>query len=90
MAGKGNIIGSTFEDLAAIISLVENKERIGVCLDTAHTFAAGYDLRASAKYDETMAKFEESVGLNYIKAFHVNDSKAEYVYTNGRPLLFLC
>jgi len=76
MASLGNTIGGTFEDLAAIIEHVQNKERVGVCLDTCHIFAAGYDLRTPEAYAETMTKFDDIVGLKYLKAFHMNDSKA--------------
>lgn len=76
MATLGNTIGGTFADLAAIINLVKDKSRVGVCLDTCHVFAAGYDLRSPEAYAETMRKFDEEIGLSYLKAFHVNDSKA--------------
>ncbi|KAH9869263.1 hypothetical protein IAQ61_006468, partial [Plenodomus lingam] len=76
MATLGNTIGGTFADLASIIQLVEDKSRVGVCLDTCHVFAAGYDLRTSEAYAATMEQFDEVVGLEYLKAFHVNDSKA--------------
>jgi AP endonuclease-1 len=76
MASLGNTIGGTFADLAAIINLVNDKSRIGVCLDTCHVFAAGYDLRSPEAYAETIEKFDKEIGLEYLKAFHVNDSKA--------------
>ncbi|KAH7115274.1 xylose isomerase-like protein [Dendryphion nanum] len=76
MASHGNTIGGTFEDIADIIKLVEDKDRVGVCLDTCHVFAAGYDLRTPEAYAETMEKFDEVIGLKYLKAFHINDSKA--------------
>ncbi|KAJ4347763.1 DNA-(apurinic or apyrimidinic site) lyase [Ascochyta clinopodiicola] len=76
MASLGNTIGGTFEDIAAIISHVENKDRVGVCLDTCHVFAAGYDLRTPDTYAEVMQKFDEVIGLKYLMALHVNDSKA--------------
>lgn len=72
----GNTIGCTFEELAEIIALVDDKSRIGVCLDTCHVFAAGYDLRTPEAYARTMRQFEDTIGLKYLKAFHVNDSKA--------------
>jgi len=77
-AGKNNIIGFQFEDLAAIIKLVNDKTRIGVCFDTCHAFAAGYDLRTPEAYAATFQKFDEIVGLSYLKAFHANDSKADF------------
>lgn len=76
MATLGNTIGGTFEDLANIISHVTNKDRVGVCLDTCHVFAAGYDLRTPEAYAKTMKEFDEVIGFKYLKAFHVNDSKA--------------
>jgi AP endonuclease 1 len=76
MAAAGNTIGSTFEELAAIINHVEDKTRVGVCLDTCHIFAAGYDLRTPEAFQETLAKFEETIGIKYLRAIHVNDSKA--------------
>ncbi|KAJ4303553.1 DNA-(apurinic or apyrimidinic site) lyase [Kalmusia sp. IMI 367209] len=76
MATLGNTIGGTFKDIADIIELVENKDRIGVCLDTCHIFAAGYDLRTPEAYAKTMQEFDETIGLKYLKALHVNDSKA--------------
>ncbi|GKT55236.1 DNA-(apurinic or apyrimidinic site) lyase [Colletotrichum tofieldiae] len=78
MAGAGNVIGTKFEDLKQIIDKVEDKERVGVCIDTCHAFAAGYDLRTPEKFHETMKEFDEIVGNKYLKAFHLNDSKAPF------------
>lgn len=78
MAGHGNIIGSSFEDLAGIISLVTDKSRVGVCLDTCHAFAAGYDLRTEEAYQKTMQQFDDIVGLKYLSALHINDSKTPF------------
>ncbi|KAI1488710.1 xylose isomerase-like protein [Biscogniauxia mediterranea] len=78
MAGSGNVVGSTFEDLRDIIALVDDKDRVGVCIDTCHAFAAGYDLRAPEAFAETMSKFADVVGGKYLKAFHLNDSKAPF------------
>ncbi|KAK1981446.1 xylose isomerase-like protein [Colletotrichum cereale] len=78
MAGAGNVIGTKFEDLKQIIDKVEDKERVGVCIDTCHAFAAGYDLRTPEKFHETMKEFDEVVGNKYLKAFHLNDSKAPF------------
>ncbi|KAL8999213.1 MAG: hypothetical protein Q9169_001878 [Polycauliona sp. 2 TL-2023] len=78
MAGSGNVIGSTFSDLAAIISLVSDKSRIGVCLDTCHLFAAGYDLRTPTTFSAVMNDLDKTVGLKYVKALHLNDSKAPF------------
>jgi AP endonuclease 1 len=76
MASLGNTIGGTFADLAEIIALVDDKDRVGVCLDTCHVFAAGYDLRTPEAYAATMEEFDTIIGLHYLKALHVNDSKA--------------
>ncbi|KAL9033303.1 MAG: hypothetical protein Q9180_006015, partial [Flavoplaca navasiana] len=78
MAGSGNVIGSTFDDLASIISLVNDKSRIGVCLDTCHLFAAGYDLRTPTAFRAVMQDLDDTVGLKYVKALHLNDSKAPF------------
>lgn len=74
-AGQGTNLGSTFEELASIIDQVEAKERIGICLDTCHVFAAGYDIRTDETYAETMRKFDETLGFDRLKAIHLNDSK---------------
>ncbi len=76
MASLGNTIGGTFADIGAIIALVRDKSRVGVCLDTCHVFAAGYDLRTPEAYESTMERFDRDIGLKYLKAFHINDSKA--------------
>ena len=77
MATRGsNIIGSTFEDLRDIINEVEDKDRIGVCLDTCHVFAAGYDLREPKAFKTTLEQFDDIIGMRYLKALHLNDSKA--------------
>lgn len=76
MAGSGSVIGSTFSDLASIIEQVADKSRIGVCIDTCHIFAAGYDLRAPAAFSQVMDDFERTVGSGHLKALHLNDSKA--------------
>lgn len=70
MAGSGNVIGSTFEDLRDIIALVQDKSRVGVCIDTCHAFAAGYDLRTPSAFRETMNTFNSVIGAQYLKAFH--------------------
>ncbi|KAL8771898.1 MAG: hypothetical protein Q9209_002836 [Squamulea sp. 1 TL-2023] len=78
MAGSGNVLGSTFHDLASIISLVDDKSRIGICLDTCHLFAAGYDLRSPASFAAVMQDLDSTVGFQYVKALHLNDSKAPF------------
>lgn len=76
-AGQGTNLGYKFEHLAHIIDRVEDKSRVGVCLDTAHTLAAGYEIRTREGYDDTFNKFEEIVGFKYLKGMHINDSKKE-------------
>lgn len=76
-AGQGTNLGYKFEQLAHIIDKVDDKSRVGVCLDTAHTLAAGYEIRTRVSYDETFNKFEEIVGFKYLKGMHINDSKKE-------------
>lgn len=73
-----NTLGATFEDLRDIIALVGNKERVGVCLDTCHSFAAGYDLRTAPALQETLRQFDDIVGLQYLRALHLNDSKGMF------------
>ena len=85
MATAGsNVVGSAFEDLRDIIAQVDDKSRIGVCLDTCHAFAAGYDLRSPEAFKETLDKFDKIVGMKYLKALHLNDSKAPLA--GGRDL----
>ncbi len=74
-AGQGTTLGRTFEEIAAIIDLVEDKARVGVCMDTCHIFAAGYDYRTPELYAATMAQFDSTVGLDRLKVLHLNDSK---------------
>lgn len=73
---EGNTIGGTFEELRDIIAQVDDKTRVGVCLDTCHIFAAGYDIRTPDAFKATLEKFDNTIGLSYLKALHVNDSKA--------------
>ena len=74
-AGQGTNLGYKFEHLAHIINKVEDKSRVGVCLDTCHTFTGGYDLRTREAYDKTMNAFGKIVGFEYLSAMHINDSK---------------
>jgi len=74
-AGQGSNLGYKFEHLGYIIDRIEEKSRVGVCLDTCHTFTAGYDLRTRGAYDETMEAFERIVGFQYLMGMHLNDSK---------------
>ncbi|KAF3941604.1 hypothetical protein ABW19_dt0208568 [Dactylella cylindrospora] len=78
MAGQGNVIGCKFEDLRDIISLVKDKSRIGVCIDTCHSFSAGYDLRSQETYRAVMKEFDDVIGFRYLSALHLNDSKAPF------------
>ncbi len=75
-AGQGTNLGYKFEHLAYIRSNVKAPERIGICLDTCHTYSAGYD--TVNKYDEVMAEFDRIIGLEHLKAFHLNDSKKAF------------
>jgi len=76
-AGQGTTLGYSFDHLAAIIEQVEDKSRVGVCLDTCHTFTAGYDLRTHEACEETFGQFDKIVGFNYLCGMHLNDSKPE-------------
>jgi len=76
-AGQGTNLGYTFEHLAYIIERVEDKSRVGVCLDTCHTFVAGYDLRTREACAATFAEFERIVGFSYLRGMHLNDSKPD-------------
>jgi len=74
-AGQGSNLGWRFEHLAHIIDKVEDKSRIGVCIDTCHMFTAGYDIRTREAYDKTWDEFERIVGFQYLMGMHINDSK---------------
>lgn len=76
-AGQGTVVGSTFEELAYIISYVKKAVPIGVCMDTCHVFAAGYDIRTAKALKETLQQFDSIIGLEFLHAFHLNDSKGE-------------
>lgn len=76
MAGHGNLIGSNLQDIRDVIEMVEDKSRVGVCIDTCHTFAAGYDITTKEKWEEFWATYELVVGWQYLSAIHLNDSKA--------------
>lgn len=76
-AGQGSNLGWKFEHLAHIIDKVEEKSRVGVCLDTCHMFTAGYDIRTRDAYDISMAQFENIVGFKYLMGMHLNDSKPD-------------
>ena len=76
-AGQGTVLGHRCEQIAAIIAGVEDPERVGVCIDTCHIFAAGYDISNRKGYESTLRAFEETVGLKKLVAIHVNDSRGE-------------
>lgn len=76
-AGQGTCLGDCFEQLASILERVGEPDRAGVCLDTCHLFAAGYDIRTEDGYEGTIREFDRLIGIRSIKAFHVNDSKKE-------------
>jgi len=74
-AGQGTNLGYKFEHLAYIIDRIEDKSRIGVCIDTCHMFTAGYDIRTREAYDKTWGEFDELVGSKYLMGMHLNDSQ---------------
>lgn len=74
-AGQGSNLGYKFEHLKFIMDLIPFKERVGVCLDTAHVFAAGYDIKSDGGFDKVLDEFERIIGLKHLKAIHLNDSK---------------
>ncbi len=76
-AGQGTNLGHTFEQIAHIIDKVEDKSRVGVCIDTAHTLASGYEIRTEKSFNDTFQSFEDIVGFKYLKGMHINDSKKE-------------
>lgn len=76
-AGQGSNLGWKFEHLAHIIDKIEDKSRVGVCIDTCHMFTAGYDIRTKEAYDISMAEFENVVGFKYLRGMHLNDSKPD-------------
>jgi len=77
-AGQGSNMGNQFEHLARIIGNVQDKTRIGVCLDTCHTYSAGYDIKTVKAFENTLEEFDNIVGVNYLKAIHLNDSKKAF------------
>jgi len=76
-AGQGTNLGHTFEQLREIIDNVEDKSRVGVCIDTCHAFTSGYNVKTAEGFNETFRKFDEIVGFNYLKGMHLNDSKKD-------------
>ena len=76
-AGQGTNLGFSFYQLKKIIDQVEDKRRVGVCIDTCHAYSAGYDLKTKAGFEKVFQEFEEVVGFGYLKGMHINDSKKE-------------
>ena len=76
-AGQGSNLGYDFAQLAYVIGKISNKDRIGVCIDTCHAFAAGYDLRSPQAYERTMSEFDRTIGYKFLSGMHLNDTKNE-------------
>ena len=76
-AGQGSNLGFRFEQIARIIELVEDRSRVGVCLDTCHLFASGYDIRTPEAIDAMLEEFDRKVGLRYLRGMHLNDAKQQ-------------
>lgn len=76
-AGQGSNVGFSFQHLAHIISKVDDKNRVGICIDTCHTYSAGYDLKTEDGYEKTFEEFDNEVGFKYLRAIHLNDTKKE-------------
>ena len=76
-AGQGTAIGHDIKQLGAILESIQAPERVGICLDTCHLFAAGYDLRDEGEYDKMVAELKKHVGLKRVECIHTNDSKGE-------------
>jgi deoxyribonuclease-4 len=76
-AGQGSNLGYKFEHLAYLIDKIEDKSRVGVCIDTCHMFVSGYDIRTRDSYDKTWNEFDKIVGREYLKGMHINDSKPD-------------
>jgi len=77
-AGQGSNVGFSFQHIAYIIDKVEDKSRVGVCIDTCHTYSAGYDLKTEEGYNNTFREFDETVGAHYLRAIHLNDTKKPF------------
>jgi len=77
-AGQGSNLGYRFEQIGAMIDATKESDRIRVCFDTEHAFAAGYDIRTKDGYEQTFSEFDEAIGLDRLAAFHLNDSKKEF------------
>ncbi len=77
-AGQGSNLGYTFEQIGFIINKVEDKSRVGVCIDTCHAFTSGYNLKTPEGFAETFSRFDNIVGFKYLRGIHINDSKKEF------------
>jgi deoxyribonuclease-4 len=77
-AGQGSNVGHTFEQLKFIIDLVEDKSRVGICIDSCHAYTAGYNLKTPEGFFETFRLFDEKIGFSYLKGMHLNDSKKDF------------
>lgn len=77
-AGQGSNLGHTFEQIRMIIDHVEDKSRVGVCIDTCHAYTSGYNIKTAHGFNETFRLFEEIIGIGYLKGMHINDSKKEH------------
>ena len=77
-AGQGSNVGFSFQHIAYIIDKVEDKSRVGVCIDTCHTYSAGYDLKTEEGYNSTFREFDETIGAHYLRAIHLNDTKKPF------------
>ena len=77
-AGQGSNLGWKFEHIAQIIDKVEDKSRVGVCIDTCHMFSAGYDIRTREAYEKSWSEFDKIIGFKYLMGMHINDSKAKF------------
>lgn len=83
-AGQGSTLGRAFEEIAAMIDLIDDKSRVSVCLDTCHIFAAGYDIRTPQSYVETIQTLDQTIGLSYLKVIHLNDSLKPFASNRDR------
>jgi deoxyribonuclease-4 len=77
-AGQGTNLGYTFEQIKHIIDFVEDKSRVGVCIDTCHAYTSGYDVKTKDGFEEAFRKFNETIGFKYLKGMHLNDSKKDF------------
>jgi len=77
-AGQGSNLGFNFSHLAQIIDKVDDKNRVGICIDTCHTYSAGYDIKTETGYQQLWREFDETVGAKYLRAIHLNDTKKEF------------